>query len=114
MKLTFFILIFLYASIALHSPDTFNTLDHADFLIWKTIHDPQISADGMTAIYRLAPGEGDPQLIVCSKTDSSYFAIPRVSRSNMDYAGKIIFCLITPSSIRICQLTSKKVEKQDR
>jgi hypothetical protein len=50
-----------------NSPSAFpgtklKALDHSDFLIWKTIQNVQLSADGKITTYRLVPGEGDPIL----------------------------------------------------
>ena len=113
MKIPFLILALWTAGISVYSQDNLRSLDHNDFLIWKTIQDPFISPEGKYVTYRLVPGEGDPQLVIYSPTDSSAHTISRVSRSSFDYDGKYIFGLITPFRDSIRALERKKVEKKD-
>ncbi|MEO5907463.1 MAG: prolyl oligopeptidase family serine peptidase, partial [Saprospiraceae bacterium] len=88
------------------------TLDHSDFLIWKTIQDQQISAYGDLVTYRLVPGEGDPQLWLHSLKDSSVQRFDRVSRSNMDYNGKFIYGITTPHRDTLREKERKKIDKK--
>ncbi len=88
-------------------------LDHSDFLIWKTIQDKQISADGALVSYRVVPGEGDPVLNIYSTTQKTTSQIQRVSKSNIDYGGKFIYGLITPHRDTLRNLERRKVDKKE-
>lgn len=86
-------------------------LDHPDFLIWKTIQDIQLSADGHVTSYRQVPGEGDPILFIHHNMDKTNLQLERASRSNMDYDGKFIFGVVTPHRDSLRNLERKKTEK---
>lgn len=113
MKSTLLTMALCLPGILLFSQDSLKQLDHGDFLIWKTIQNHQLSPDGTFATYRLVPGEGDPELVIYSNRDSSFYHIPRVSKSTIDYEGKFIFGLITPFRDSLRLLERKKVDKKD-
>jgi len=96
----------------IHGQDTTRkVLDHSDFLIWKTIQDNQLSADGGFTTYRLVPGEGDPILNIYTKADQTTQHVDRTSKSNIDYEGKFIYGTITPHRDSLRNLERKKIEK---
>ncbi len=92
--------------------NTLKTLDHNDFLIWKTIQDQQISGDGGLITYRLVPGEGDPRLMINTARDSSTLAIDRVSKSSISYDGKYMYGIITPHRDSLRAWERKKIDKK--
>lgn len=109
----FLLLVLCPCSLIIGQDTLLKTLDHRDFLIWKTLQDPQLSPDGSFTTYRLIPGEGDPSLHIYSSGDSSTYIIPRVNRSGLSYDGKFIFGLITPHRDTLRMLERKKTEKKD-
>ncbi len=88
------------------------TLDQQDYLIWKTIKDVQISADGKYISYRLVPGEGDPILQIYDAGEKSTFSISRVTKSQFDYEADILYGIITPARDTLRSLERKKVDKK--
>ncbi|MDQ3015545.1 MAG: hypothetical protein M3R25_02325, partial [Bacteroidota bacterium] len=88
------------------------TLEHSDFLIWKTIQDQQLGSDGSLVTYRLVPGEGDPALLIYSVGDSSTLTIDRVSKSNISYDGKYVIGQINPARDTLRGLERKKIDKK--
>jgi dipeptidyl aminopeptidase/acylaminoacyl peptidase len=114
MKQTFLLIFSLFITISLMAQESqLRQLDHPDFLIWKTIQDKQIAADGGFVAYRLVPGEGDPQLNIYDAATKTTRQIARVSKSNIDYDGKFIFGLITPYRDSLRNLERKKIEKKE-
>ena len=104
------LLLFLLCSLTLQAQDAgLKVLDHSDFLIWNTIQDRQIAADGRIVTYRLVPGEGNPTLKIYDATTTATSQIQRVSKSTIDYDGKFIFGLITPHRDSLRALERKKV-----
>ena len=112
MKSTILIL-FLGLSLSLHAQDTLKTLEQSDFLLWNTLQDIQLAADGAHITYRVVPNEGDPTLCIYRPKDKTTFRIPRTSKSNMEYDGKFIYGLITPHRDSLRSLERKKVDKKE-
>src|SRR4030095_683001 len=113
MRIIFFTLVVCSIISPLKSQDKIlKALDHSDFLIWKTIQDIQLSADGTIITYRLVPGEGDPALMIYSEVKKSTHPLERVSKSNIDYDGKFIYGIITPYRDSLRNFERKKIEKK--
>ena len=110
LAFTFFILTALMVK---GQTGTLKTLDHSDFLIWNKIQDPQISADGRITIYRVVPGEGDPNLRIYDALTGSTIRIPRVSRSSLDYTGRYVYGIITAPRDTLRSLERRKVDKKE-
>ena len=107
-----FILLTTFSIKIIAQPAERKILDHSDFLIWKTIEDARIGADGRFIAYRAVPGEGDAVLKVYDSSDQSTYSIDRVKLFSMDYSGKYIVGLITPYRDTLRQLERKKVDKK--
>lgn len=88
-------------------------LDHSDFLIWNQINNEQIGADGTLVIYRVVPGEGDPQLRIYHAPSKSTTRVDRVRKAQMDYDGRFVMALITPHRDSLRLLERKKVDKKE-
>lgn len=87
-------------------------LDHDDFLTWKTLQQPQVSARGDYVLYRLVPGEGDGALCINAVNYNTTAILPRVSKADFDYEGGFAFGLITPPRDTLRKLERQKVDKK--
>ena len=113
MKLTSLLLLLLCTFSIQAQDNGLKVLEHSDFLIWNTIQDRQIAADGRIVSYRVVPGEGNPTLKIYDATTTATSQIHRVSKSTIDYDGKFIFGLITPHRDSLRALERKKVDKKE-
>ncbi len=88
-------------------------LDHPDFLIWNTLQDSRISADGRYVIYRTVPGEGDGKLRIYDALTTITFTLDRVSKAAIDYDGRYVYGLISPHRDSLRNLERRKVNKKE-
>jgi len=87
-------------------------LDHADFLTWKTIQQPEVGARGDFVAYRLVPGEGDGDFCINALNYNATTCLPRVSLGELDYGGLFAYGLITPHRDSLRALERRKVDKK--
>ncbi len=88
-------------------------LDHADFAIWNTIENTQISNDGRWVVYELKPGEGDGSLFVYDGNTAKDRSFDRATDAKISADSRFLVFKIKPFEDTLKAQRRRKVKRED-
>ncbi|MEJ2162219.1 MAG: hypothetical protein P8X60_02565, partial [Robiginitalea sp.] len=88
-------------------------LDHADFNIWNTIENEEISPDGRYVIYSLEQGEADQFLKIKQSEGTPVFSYDRAEKGKFTYDSRYALFTIKAWKDSVMEMNRRKVKKKD-
>ena len=88
-------------------------LDHADFAIWNTIENTQLSNDGRWVVYELKPGEGDGKLFAYDGNTGKDRSFQRATDAKLSADSRFLVFKIKPFEDTLKAQRRRKVKRED-
>ena len=88
-------------------------MDHSVYDEWKSITEKQISNDGMWALYKVGPQQGDANLIVKNVQEFNQTILPRGEQAHFTWDSKFVVFKIKPPFKETRQAKIDKKKKDE-